>query len=101
MGGGRDNKKKREDEGGRLCVYVCVYVFACGVCVCVCVCVCACVCVHVCVCMCGLWTLESSISRLRGHPEVPEALSARCATVETEVITCERVCVCVCVFVCV
>jgi hypothetical protein len=34
----------------------------------------------------GLWTLESGISRLRGHPEGPEALSARFATVETEVI---------------
>jgi hypothetical protein len=32
------------------------------------------------------WTLESFISRLRGHPEGPEALSARCSTVETEVI---------------
>ena len=28
----------------------------------------------------GLWTLESWISRLRGHPEGPEALSARCST---------------------
>ena len=31
----------------------------------------------------------------RGHPEGPEALSARCATVETEVIT--FVCVWVCI----
>jgi hypothetical protein len=34
----------------------------------------------------GLWTLESWISRLRWHPEAPEALSARCAKVETEVL---------------
>ena len=26
------------------------------------------------VCMYGLWTLESSFSRLRGHPEGPESL---------------------------
>jgi hypothetical protein len=32
------------------------------------------------------WTLETCISRLRGHQEGPEALSARCWTVETEVI---------------
>jgi hypothetical protein len=34
----------------------------------------------------GLGTLESGVSRLYGHPEGPEALSARCATVEAEVI---------------
>jgi hypothetical protein len=29
----------------------------------------------------GLWTLEVWVSRLRGHPEGPEALSAGCSTV--------------------
>ena len=33
-----------------------------------------------------LWTLESGVSRLREHPKGPEALSARRATVEAEVI---------------
>ena len=32
----------------------------------------------------GLWS--QVFSRLRGHPEGPEALSARCSTFETEVI---------------
>jgi hypothetical protein len=33
-----------------------------------------------------LWTLKSGVSRLRGHPEGPEALSARCSTSESEII---------------
>ena len=33
-----------------------------------------------------LWTLESGISRLRGHLEGPETLSAVCVTIESEVI---------------
>jgi hypothetical protein len=36
---------------------------------------------------CSFWTLDTWIARLREHPEGPETLSPRCATVMVEVVT--------------